>query len=171
MEKSTFGWIDFLIPRVMFASPGNFEVSRFNCISRAWCKTIGTTSFYIRSYNSFAPSPRYILCHKFNKSTHVIAVSPKFTFWTTSNKYCITLQLCFDCFSYTAPPRPPIQGEDNPHLSLVSSLPCHCDNGGLPCVSVLLPADPPTFLHSTRLSRKYEPSVWHWWPQNKLPDH
>ena len=28
-------------------------------ISRAWCKTIVTTSFYIRSYNSFAPSPRY----------------------------------------------------------------------------------------------------------------
>jgi len=30
-------------------------------ISRAWCKTIVTTSFYIRSYNSFAPSPRYVL--------------------------------------------------------------------------------------------------------------
>jgi len=28
-------------------------------ISRAWCKTIVTTSFYIRSYNSFAPSPRF----------------------------------------------------------------------------------------------------------------
>ena len=28
-------------------------------ISRAWCKTIITTSFYIRSYNSFAPSPRF----------------------------------------------------------------------------------------------------------------
>jgi len=30
-------------------------------ISRAWCKTIVTTSFYIRSYNNFAPSPRYAL--------------------------------------------------------------------------------------------------------------
>ena len=29
--------------------------------SRAWCKTIVTTSFYIRSYNSFAPSPRNII--------------------------------------------------------------------------------------------------------------
>jgi len=30
-------------------------------ISRAWCKTIVhvTTSFYIRRYNSFAPSPRF----------------------------------------------------------------------------------------------------------------
>jgi len=25
---------------------------------RAWCKTIVTTSFYIRTYDSFAPSPR-----------------------------------------------------------------------------------------------------------------
>ena len=31
---------------------------RYNTITRAWCKTIVTTSFYIRSYNSFAPSPR-----------------------------------------------------------------------------------------------------------------
>ena len=28
-------------------------------VSRAWCKTIVTTSFYIRSYNSFAPSPQF----------------------------------------------------------------------------------------------------------------
>jgi len=28
-------------------------------ISRTWCKTIITTSFYIRSYNSFAPIPRF----------------------------------------------------------------------------------------------------------------
>jgi len=28
-------------------------------ILRAWCKTIVTTLFYIRSYNSFATSPRY----------------------------------------------------------------------------------------------------------------
>ena len=27
---------------------------------RAWCKTIVTTSFYIRSYNSFASSPRIV---------------------------------------------------------------------------------------------------------------
>ena len=26
--------------------------------SRAWCKTNVTTAFYIRIYNSFAPSPR-----------------------------------------------------------------------------------------------------------------
>ena len=35
-----------------------------NCkktVSRAWCKTIVTTTFYIRSYNSFAPSPRYVI--------------------------------------------------------------------------------------------------------------
>jgi len=30
-------------------------------IRRAWCKTILTTFFYITSYNSFAPSLRYIL--------------------------------------------------------------------------------------------------------------
>jgi len=30
--------------------------------SRAWCKTIVTTSFYVRSYNSFAPSPRGEVC-------------------------------------------------------------------------------------------------------------
>jgi len=29
-------------------------------IARAWCKTIVTTSFYIRSYNSFAPSPQLV---------------------------------------------------------------------------------------------------------------
>ena len=28
-------------------------------VSRAWCKAIVTTSFYKRSYNSFAPSPRF----------------------------------------------------------------------------------------------------------------
>jgi len=28
--------------------------------SRAWCKTVITTSFYIRRYNSFAPSPRIV---------------------------------------------------------------------------------------------------------------
>jgi len=32
--------------------------------SRVWCKTIVTTSFYIRSYNSFAPSPRHAVCVK-----------------------------------------------------------------------------------------------------------
>jgi len=37
------------------------EVKYTGYISRAWCKTIVTTSFYIRSCNSFAPSPRYIL--------------------------------------------------------------------------------------------------------------
>ena len=31
------------------------------CALRAWCKTIVTISFYIRSYNSFAPSPRHVL--------------------------------------------------------------------------------------------------------------
>jgi len=34
---------------------------RRESVSRAWCKTIVTTSFYIRSYNSFAPSPQYVL--------------------------------------------------------------------------------------------------------------
>ena len=29
-----------------------------NITSRAWCKTIVTTLFYILSYNSFAPDPR-----------------------------------------------------------------------------------------------------------------
>ena len=29
--------------------------------SRAWCKTIVTTSFYIRSCNSFAPSTRNVI--------------------------------------------------------------------------------------------------------------
>ena len=33
-----------------------------NIISRDWCKTIVTTSFYIRSYNSFAPSTWYSVC-------------------------------------------------------------------------------------------------------------
>jgi len=37
--------------------------------SRAWCKTIVTTSFYIRSYNSFAPSPRNTLVQ--NTCVHV----------------------------------------------------------------------------------------------------
>jgi len=32
MEKTTFGWVDFRMPRVMFASPWDFEVSSFNCI-------------------------------------------------------------------------------------------------------------------------------------------
>ena len=32
MEKSTFGWVDFRVPRIMLASPGEFEFSRFNCI-------------------------------------------------------------------------------------------------------------------------------------------
>ena len=32
-----------------------------NYNSRAWYKTIVITSFYIRSYNSFAPSPRHAL--------------------------------------------------------------------------------------------------------------
>jgi len=36
-----------------------FYVPQRESISRAWCKTIVTTSFYIMSYNSFAPSPRY----------------------------------------------------------------------------------------------------------------
>ena len=31
-------------------------------IARAWCKTIVTTSFYIRSYNSFTPSPGNAHC-------------------------------------------------------------------------------------------------------------
>jgi len=30
-------------------------------MSRVWCKTIVTTSFYIRSFNSFAPSPRCVM--------------------------------------------------------------------------------------------------------------
>jgi len=46
--------------------------------SRAWCKTIVTTSFYIRSYNSFAPSPqntvrvqKYVMELKSNKVCHL----------------------------------------------------------------------------------------------------
>ena len=39
-------------------------LQRYYYISRAWCKTIVTTSFYIRTYNSFAPSPR-IFCTGF----------------------------------------------------------------------------------------------------------
>ena len=31
----------------------------YNSTPKAWCKTIVTTSFYIRSYISFAPSPRH----------------------------------------------------------------------------------------------------------------
>ena len=38
------------------AKPAPDEILK--SIARAWCKTIVTTSFYIRSYNSFAPSPR-----------------------------------------------------------------------------------------------------------------
>jgi len=38
------------------------ELSYF--VSRAWCKTIVTTLFDIRSYNSFAPSHRYITSSK-----------------------------------------------------------------------------------------------------------
>jgi len=39
---------------------------------RAWCKTIVTTSFYIRSYNGFAPSTRYRLSVEvMGKSKHI----------------------------------------------------------------------------------------------------
>jgi len=33
-----------------------------NCVSRAWCKTIVTPYIKWGSYNSFAPSPRYVCC-------------------------------------------------------------------------------------------------------------
>jgi len=48
----------------MGSSPYCSKVPKFTLIksaSRAWCKTIVTTSFYIRSYNSFAPSPRHTI--------------------------------------------------------------------------------------------------------------
>jgi len=35
------------------------SIPYLDSISRAWCKNNVTTSFYIRSYNSFAPNPRY----------------------------------------------------------------------------------------------------------------
>ena len=38
----------------------NIRREKWICMPRSWCKTIVTTSFYIRSYNSFAPSPRCI---------------------------------------------------------------------------------------------------------------
>jgi len=37
--------------------------------SSVWCKTIVTTSIYIRSYNSFAPIPRVILSPRFDPSS------------------------------------------------------------------------------------------------------
>ena len=40
------------------ADDGYYVFISYNINSRAWCKTIVTTSFYIRSYNSFAPSPQ-----------------------------------------------------------------------------------------------------------------
>jgi len=33
MEKTTFGWVDFQMLQVIFASPWDFEVSSFNCTS------------------------------------------------------------------------------------------------------------------------------------------
>jgi len=45
------------------SGPISFQKSvslRCDCDSRTWCKTIVTTSFYIRSYNSFAPNPRIV---------------------------------------------------------------------------------------------------------------
>jgi len=39
------------------ASPGQEHNEHFSK-SRTWCKTIVTTSFYIRTCNSFAPSPQ-----------------------------------------------------------------------------------------------------------------
>jgi len=50
----------------MGSSPYCSNVSTFTLIksaSRAWCKTIVTTSFYIRSYNSFAPSPLHTILY------------------------------------------------------------------------------------------------------------
>ena len=35
-------------------------LARIYSSSRVWCKPVVTTFFYITSYNSFAPSPRYI---------------------------------------------------------------------------------------------------------------
>jgi len=34
MEKTTLGLVDFRIPRVIFASPGDLKILRFNCITK-----------------------------------------------------------------------------------------------------------------------------------------
>jgi len=36
-----------------------YSLDNVSAFQRAWCKSIVTTSLYIRSYNSFAPSPRF----------------------------------------------------------------------------------------------------------------
>jgi len=39
-----------------------------HCISRAWCKTIVTSYIKWGSYNSFAPSPRFVLSQRYTNN-------------------------------------------------------------------------------------------------------
>jgi len=50
----------FFLFNILHVYIDNHNEQKQNSKSRAWCKTIVTTSFYIRSYNSFAPIPVHV---------------------------------------------------------------------------------------------------------------
>jgi len=79
-------------------------------LSRAWCKTMVTTSFYIRSYNSFAPSPRYALLSFLEKYQWYEQCDPLVK-QLIKKTTCITVMFCLNAKQTTFPCREPHRNE------------------------------------------------------------